>query len=109
MSMNEEAKLAWIRKHVHINHDELSSTEASWWFELMEADFLTFVRYAIYGFTLRLEVKAHMKIPGDVMEAFIKEFKYKICLAVTGDSRVPALPLFAVTGLELIGEESKRL
>lgn len=105
MLENEQARLRWIKENLHINHDDMISADATWWYQLMEADFITFLRYSIFGFALKLGVKGTKKIPEDDITTFIKEFQYKICLAASGDVTIPGLPLFAIAGVELMGEE----
>jgi hypothetical protein len=102
---NEAAAMRWIRENLHIAHDDMISADAIRWYELMKSDFITFLRYSLYGYALKLGVKGCKPIPEDEITTFVKEFQYKICLAASGDVTVPGLPLFAIAGVELMGEE----
>lgn len=105
MVISEAAKVQWIRENLNITHDDLIHSDAAWWFEMMETDFQTFLRLSIFGFALRMGVKGQKEIPPDVITSYIREFQYKICLAMSGDLTVRGLPLFVVAGVEVLGEE----
>lgn len=103
--VNEEKEMSWIKEHIDIMHDDMLSSDARRWFEMMENDFLTFVRLGLYGFVLKLGTKGQRALPEDVVSSFIKELQYKICLSVAGDVRIKGLPLFSIVGIDVIGEE----
>lgn len=100
---NNNTEMAWVKDHLNINHHELDRPTALWWLKMIESDFEKFSRLAIFGFALKLGESGCRAIPPDLIAAYLKEFQCKVYLAIAKDTRVPCMPLFAVSGIGLAG------